>query len=197
MNVLTRLRRFAADDAAVERCSLCGTPLESRHEHLVERSSGGVRCACSGCALLFEADSGPFRRVPVDVTVLSDLRLSDGTWEALGIPVGLAWIRLRAGTVAAAYPSPLGVVESTVEAGAWERLVSENEAVGALKEDVEALLVRRTRREVEVFRVPIDLCYALAGVVRREWRGFSGGDEVWPAVDRFLADLRKRDGGAS
>ena len=46
--------------------------------------------------------------------------------------------------------------------------------------EVEALFVyaRPGVAGREAFFVPIDLCYALVGLVRREWRGFSGGTEL-------------------
>ena len=37
--------------------------------------------------------------------------------------------------------------------------------------------------------VPIDDCFALVTLVRREWRGLSGGTRVWPEIDRFFAAL--------
>ncbi len=40
--------------------------------------------------------------------------------------------------------------------------------------------------------MPIDLCYRLVGLIRAQWRGFSGGAEVWDAIDRFYADLDAR-----
>ena len=33
----------------------------------------------------------------------------------------------------------------------------------------------------------------LVGVVRTRWRGFSGGDEAWSAIDRMLASLAEKD----
>jgi hypothetical protein len=68
--------------------------------------------------------------------------------------------------------------------------------VRALCDDVEALLVfqRRGERARECLLVPIDACYALVGLVRQHWRGFSGGATFWPALEGFLADLRSRAG---
>jgi hypothetical protein len=40
--------------------------------------------------------------------------------------------------------------------------------------------------------VPIDLCYQLVGLIRAEWRGFSGGTEAWAAIDRFFGELEAR-----
>ena len=56
---------------------------------------------------------------------------------------------------------------------------------------MEALLVNRTRRRRESWIVPVDRCYELVGLVRTYWSGFTGGDEVWQALDEFFDSLRK------
>ena len=45
---------------------------------------------------------------------------------------------------------------------------------------------------LEAFGVPLNRCYALVGLLRRRWRGWSGGGEVWGAVEEFFAQLRAR-----
>ena len=40
--------------------------------------------------------------------------------------------------------------------------------------------------------VPIDVCYALVGLIRTHWRGFTGGAEVWRELDRFCDGLDRR-----
>jgi hypothetical protein len=37
--------------------------------------------------------------------------------------------------------------------------------------------------------VPIDVCYRLVAVIKREWQGLSGGGTVWPAIEEFFAEL--------
>jgi hypothetical protein len=54
---------------------------------------------------------------------------------------------------------------------------------------VEALLINTARGAREHWIVPIDSCYRLVAVVRREWSGLSGGGTVWPAVEAFFAAL--------
>jgi hypothetical protein len=107
--------------------------------------------------------------------------LSDEKWAAFGLPVALAWI-VRRENWSAFYPSPAGPVEAPVV---------EPDRVGLplFEPEVEALLVRRP---TDAFVVPIDACFALAGLVRRYWRGFSGGDEVRRRVDDFFQTLRSR-----
>ncbi len=55
-----------------------------------------------------------------------------------------------------------------------------------LSPDVEALLINRMNGAREYFWVPIDECYRLTGLVRKHWRGFSGGEEGWEQIERFF-----------
>jgi hypothetical protein len=72
---------------------------------------------------------------------------------------------------------------------AWAKLVANNPLLAELGPDSEAFLVNRVRNAREYFQAPIDRCYALVGL-RTKWRGLSGGDEVWKAIDGFFAELR-------
>jgi hypothetical protein len=62
-------------------------------------------------------------------------------------------------------------------------------ALGTLAPDVEALLVNTARGAQHHWLVPIDDCLRLVAVVRQTWKGLSGGNQVWPAVERFFAEL--------
>jgi hypothetical protein len=64
--------------------------------------------------------------------------------------------------------------------------------LATLEDDVEALLVNRAVERREHFLVPIDDCYALAGVLRTHWKGFAGGAEVWREIDAFFDRLREQ-----
>lgn len=187
MNAIQRIREFAEKRDPVERCALCATALEGRHAHVVEAAIGKLHCACLGCATVFDHPTGKFRRVRDRVVRLADFRLENEEWQALGIPVGLAFFQKRSarGDIVAFYPSPLGAVESSVPPEAWESILRKNVALESMEADVEALLVRRG----DGVLVPIDKCYELIALIRREWRGFSGGDEVWSSVDRFFEGL--------
>ncbi|MBI3854395.1 MAG: hypothetical protein HY293_01755 [Planctomycetes bacterium] len=193
MNALARLRAFAAPGRTEDPCGLCGAPIEDRHAHVVEASSGGILCVCRGCAGVFDHASGKFRRIPDRVVRVSGLEMSDPDWAALEIPIGLAFFRNRPslGRVQAFYPSPLGAVESSVPAEAWSALLAAHPEVASMEPEVEALLVRRK----EGYIVPLDEAHALIGLIRRNWRGFSGGDEVGPAIVKFFTELRERSGG--
>ena len=56
-----------------------------------------------------------------------------------------------------------------------------------LEPDVEALLVNRIGEARECYRVGIDECYKLVGLIRTHWRGLSGGQAVWDEIGRFFA----------
>ena len=76
----------------------------------------------------------------------------------------------------------------------WAQLVAANPLLGSMRQDVEALLVNRTHGGREYYLVPIDRCYALVGTIRRQWRGLSGGSEVWEAIGDFFTRLRLEAG---
>jgi hypothetical protein len=198
MNALSRLSTFAARNLT-KRCALCGAPIGEPHPHLVDGRTGKLSCSCPGCATVFDHSSGKFRRVPDRVARLTGLRMSDDRWQSLGVPVGVAFFQKRSadGRVVAFYPSPLGAVESAVEPEAWEALAGENPGLRSMETDIEALLVRRQDKAREEFIAPLDACFALIGILRREWRGFSGGDGVVSAVETFFEGLRARSGGTA
>ena len=194
---LLALRRFARPKPPEQRCELCGTGLTAAHEHLVEPSSRQLFCCCSPCAILFSGrDALRFRRVPRSVEALLDFRLSDAEWEALHLPIRLAYFfpSTPAGRVLAFYPSPAGATESLLPLEAWQAIEAENPVLRALEPDVEALLANRMATVPEYFRVPIDECYRLVGLLRAHWKGLSGGAEVWGEIGRFFDQLRDRAG---
>jgi hypothetical protein len=192
---LASLRRLLQPQPAREQCDLCGVALAEEHPHLVEVASRRLRCACDACAVLFDNPAaGKFRRVPRRVEYLADFRLDDVRWAALGLPVNLAFFlhSSAAGKVVAFYPSPGGATEALPPPEAWQELVEDNPVLGRLEPDVEALLVNRLGEMPECYRVGVDECYKLVGLVRTHWRGLSGGPAVWEEVARFFAALRGR-----
>jgi hypothetical protein len=168
------------------RCDLCAEPLAEEHEHLIEPAPRTLSCACAACAVLFDSIGGHrYRRVRPAARRLDPLALSDATWTALGIPVGLAFFSRSSATnaVVAAYPGPAGAVETLVE--------SDHPALADLTPDVEALLVNRLESPPRLYRVSIDWCYRLTGAVRSRWRGISGGQGVQAAIREFFAALER------
>lgn len=194
-NWVASLQGFvAAQQAAVERCELCSAEIGDGHPHLIEpENPRRLHCACPTCALLFADGEGrKYRRVPRNVTRLQDFKLSDAQWDAFSIPINMAFF-FRSSVrkqVLAMYPGPAGATESTLELGAWDDLAEENPILKALEEDVEALLVNRVEGTRDYYRVPIDRCYELVGVLRNHWRGISGGQGAHEAIGTFFAHLQ-------
>jgi len=187
----------AAPEEEAERCDLCAEPLAPEHRHLVDVERRRLLCACRACSILFDrgaAGGGHYRLVPERRAALPGFRLDDERWNALAIPVGLAFLfrSSAAGRVVAVYPSAAGATESQLELGEWQAIEADNPLLRGLEPDVEALLVNRARGACEHFLVPIDDCYALVGLVRRHWRGLAGGREAWTAIEAFFERLRAR-----
>jgi hypothetical protein len=196
---LARLRSLAGARAgrAVERCELCGAPLGDEHQHLLELGTRQLACACDACAVLFSSEQGArYRCVPRRARRLADFDLPDESWDALCIPINLAFFHhdSRAGRVLAMYPSPAGATESLLPMDAWADLCAANPALGQMQVDVEALLLNRLGARRDAFLVPIDACYRLVGLIRSHWRGLSGGSAVWREIDRFFEGLSRRCG---
>ncbi|MFI1767875.1 DUF5947 family protein [Streptomyces sp. NPDC020800] len=191
---LARVIRSAADrtaTAAPEVCDLCAAPVADEHPHLYETEAAQVRCVCRPCSVLFADDGageGRHRLVP-----RRRLRLPPVDTAQLGVPVGLVFFVPREdGTVTAQGPSPAGAMRWEVDAAAWQRLSGTFVQLATMAPEVEALLVNTVRGQSEYWIVPIDDCFRMVALVRREWRGLSGGGRVWPAVEQFFAELTER-----
>lgn len=179
------------------RCEMCGEPIAAEHRHVADLERRGVLCACPSCHLLFTregAGQGRYRAVPDRYLYDPAFPISEAQWEALEIPVGVAFFfRNQAlDRVVAFYPSPAGATESSLDLHAWERVVAAGPRFADLAPDVEALLVRRQAGGFACYLVPIDACYRLVGLVRLHWKGFDGGEQAHRAIDAFFADLRAR-----
>jgi hypothetical protein len=120
---------------------------------------------------------------------------SEAQWEALGIPIGLAFFFENSanGRIIAFYPGPAGATESQLPLDAWQQLRASEPLIDSMESDVEAALVYRPRGEAAMaYVVPIDACYELAGIVRSTWSGIQGGDEMHEAIDAFFARLAEK-----
>lgn len=201
--VISRIRR---DAAAVpppprpgERCELCSEPVQDRHGHLVDLQARSLMCACRGCYLLFlsgGAGGGHFKAVPERIRSFPELTFSPAQWDALQIPVNVAFffVNSEMGRVCAFYPGPAGATESLLSLDVWAEVVEANPSLAELEADVEAFLVRADTRQAsppECYLVPIDWCYELVGELRQSWRGFDGGQEAREALDGFFDRVQK------
>jgi hypothetical protein len=206
-STFSSLQRFAqeesekaakeAAEAAQEHCDLCGEPIPPEHRHLLEVSTREIKCTCRPCSILFASEAaseGRYRLIPDRHLFLEDFEMSDAQWENLRIPVDMAFFfySTPAERVVAFYPSPMGPTESLLKLSAWEELEKSNPLLKGMERDVEALLVNRVRGAREHFLVPMDECYSLVGLIRMNWRGLSGGREVWEKIGQFFEELRKR-----
>ena len=192
------LRRFAgarrAGAPVREYCELCRAPIPPGHRHLLEMASHQIVCSCDPCALRFDLVlDGRYKLIPRDARALPDFHLDDAEWDDLALPIDLAFIvhSTPAGRVLALYPGPAGATESLLTLSAWDALVADNPVLAQMQPDVEALLVNRVGERRLYYLAPIDACFELVGLMRRHWRGLSGGDEVWREIDAFFACLEQ------
>lgn len=205
MGGLASLRRFIRERPAAERCELCSAEVGAEHQHLVEPITRKLACACDACAILFSGQSGSkYRRVPRRILSLTDFRMTDAQWDSLLVPINMAFFFYSEPQqkVVALYPSPAGPTESLLPLDSWQDIVAENSILSRMEPDVEALLVSRVDRShgrstAEYYLAPIDECFKLVGLIRANWRGLSGGTEVWEAIARFFESLKKRSSSAS
>jgi hypothetical protein len=189
LEALAALRRRARKREEQERCDLCSAPVPPNHRHLVEVKDRRLACACHACAILFPAQAtARYKEVPREIRKLDDFSLTDAQWDGLMIPINIAFFLRNSldGRTAAFYPSPAGATESLLDLTLWKELTG---AV-VLRDDVEALVVNRLRAPHEYYVLPIDQCYRLVGLIRVNWRGLSGGAEVWSAIDTFFDGIR-------
>lgn len=198
----SRLRRLIAIEPAPpapvpEQCGLCATPLSDEHRHMLDLPTGSLICCCQACSILFDrkaAGAGHYQLVPPDAFSVPDFLLDDGQWDALRLPVDMAFFyrSTPADRILAFYPSPVGATQSLLDLAAWAQLEDANPVLRSMEPDVQALLVNRARGARSVWITPIDRCYELVAVIRTRWRGLGGGEEVWSGVDDFFSRLDTR-----
>jgi len=199
--VIDKLRQYGAtardQEASSERCEFCGVDIGDAHGHLVDLPNRALLCVCRGCYLLFTHDGAGgarFRAVPTRYVMLPDFASASDVWDALDLPIGLAFFFRNSETArtTAFYPSAAGAIESELALDSWDALTRAVPLLATLAADVEALLVKRTSTDLTALIVPIDVCYELVGVIRVVWRGLQGGDEVWLRIDEFFARAIER-----
>jgi hypothetical protein len=198
-NAFGALRQFVRRKRAAERCELCSAEVSASHPHLVEPGTRKLLCACNACAILFGGMGTKYKRVSRRVLALENFHLSDGQWESLMIPISMAFFYRSTpdARVVAFYPSPAGATESMLPLETWKDIQEANAALLEMESDVEALLVNRVGHTrgfaaPEYYVLPIDECYKLVGLIRANWRGLSGGTDVWLKIAVFFGELKRR-----
>jgi hypothetical protein len=201
MTGLGALKRIAQPTAPApepeERCEFCAAAIGDRHGHVADIADHRLLCVCRPCFLLFAPEGsggGRYRGVGEDVRRVDGLTMDKARWDALRIPVDLAFFFRQTGApqLLAFYPGPGGATESLLDLSAWSDIAIDNPAVDQAQADVEAVLLRRRDESFACYVVPIDVCYELVGVVRLSWTGLGGGAEVWEAIDAFFTGLDDR-----
>jgi hypothetical protein len=206
-DVLARIRSDRrAPEPAGERCEMCSEPIRDEHQHVVNVAGRQLMCVCRACYLLFTDNDADlrYRAVPDRYLAFPGFALDRRAWEALQIPVGVAFFFTNSALerTVAFYPGPAGATESQLDMDAWNAIRGADSRVGLLVDDVEALLVRvpeaRTGSpdaescEPQTYLVPIDACYEFVGRLRMLWRGFDGGQEARAFIDSFFSEIKAR-----
>jgi hypothetical protein len=199
-DVLARIRAARADpQPAGERCEMCAEAIADEHQHVVNVEGRQLMCVCRGCYLLFTDTQAElhYRAVPDRYLAFDDFALDRRHWEALQIPVGLAFFFRNSALdrMVAFYPGPAGATESELDLDAWNDIRTADPRVDMLADDTEAVLVRVPDDETatpQSYLLPIDTCYEFVGRLRMLWHGFDGGQQVREFIDEFfdLMDTR-------
>lgn len=181
---LFALRRFVYPPP--ERCEICRTRLSGGHAHLLELANEELRCVCGAC--VDRHPSSEFRAVRPMKEPLSGFDMPEALWSTFQIPVDLAFFVRGDKSVSARFPSPAGLTRSEIDEQAFEDLERLNPAVTTFEPHVDALLINRIGGKRQAWRISIDHCYALAGTIRKSWRGLSGGTEVWTIIGDYFSE---------
>ena len=199
-DVLSRIRTDRrAPEPAGERCEMCAETIADEHQHVVNVAARQLICVCRACYLLFTDAQAElrYRAVPDRYLAFGDFPLDRRAWEALQIPVGVAFFFTNSalGRTVAFYPGPAGATESELDLDAWNAISGADPRVGLLADDVEALLVRVPEDQSgppRTYLVPIDACYEFVGRLRMLWRGFDGGQDARAFIDDFFSRIAAR-----
>jgi hypothetical protein len=183
-----------------ERCEMCSEVIPDEHQHVVNVAGRQLMCVCRACYLLFTDSAAElrYRAVPDRYLAFPDFALDRRAWEALQIPVGVAFFFTNSalGRTVGFYPGPAGATESELDLDAWNAIARADPRVRLLADDVEALLVRvppdDENARPQTYLVPIDACYEFVGRLRMLWRGFDGGQEARAFIDAFFERIEAR-----
>jgi hypothetical protein len=205
-DVLTRIRSDRpAPEPEAERCEMCSELIADEHQHVVNVAGRQLMCVCRACYLLFTDGAAElrYRSVPDRYLAFPDFALDRRAWDALQIPVGVAFFFNNSALLrtVAFYPGPAGACESELDLDAWKAISAADPRVTLLADDVEALLVRVPESDgsadgdftrPQSYLVPIDACYEFVGRLRMLWRGFDGGQQARQFIDSFFAQVAAR-----
>jgi hypothetical protein len=190
------LRSFTARPAVTVLCDLCAAPMAEAHEHLLELQERRVVCACRACSLLFPGAGGAvYRRIESRAVRLPEVVLTGEDFRSLGVPVRLAFLgpSVVHDCVFAVYPNARGATESTVNRASWDALVHTHPSLAAIEPDVEGFFVNASENQYDAYRLSIDVCFRMVGVLRASpGRPFALRREI----ARVLGELDDRRGSS-
>ncbi len=183
-----------------EHCDFCSALLAAQHSHVIELAARRILCSCRPCYIVFEPEGaavGRYRPIPERYLELSEFALGDAVWDALAIPIGLAFLFYNSleKKMVAFYPSPVGATQSLLPLDTWGEIAAANPALSSLSPDVEAILIQRSPERPRCFIVPIDAAYELVGTIRSTWKGFDGGEEAHRRIGEFFDKVEERARG--
>lgn len=198
MNALERMLQKRPPPG--ERCDFCAVPLAPDHSHLIELAARRILCSCRPCYIVFEpqgAAQDRYRPIREHYAEVAGFALADDLWDALAIPIGLAFFFYNSleKKMVAFYPSPAGATESLLPLDTWGEIAAAYPQLAAIAPDVEAILVRRTREASSCYVVPIDAAYELVGIIRSTWKGFDGGEEAQRRIAQYFERLAEKGRG--
>jgi hypothetical protein len=183
-----------------ERCDFCAIALSPEHSHLIELAARRILCSCRPCYIVFQpegAAAGKYRPVPSRYVAVPNIEIQDATWDALAIPIGLAFFFYNSleKKMLAFYPSPAGATESLLPLDTWSEIAAGYPLLDTLQPDVEAILIQRAGGSSRCFIVPIDAAYELVGTIRSTWKGFDGGEEAHRRIEEYFQKIAERSRG--
>ena len=99
-DVLARIRSTRAPEPVGERCEMCSEFIADEHQHVVNVAGRQLMCVCRGCYLLFTDSQAElrYRAVPDRYLAFPGFALDRRAWEALQIPVGMAFFFRNSGS---------------------------------------------------------------------------------------------------
>jgi hypothetical protein len=188
--------------AELDGCGFCSSHLQPDHGHLLDMAGHRIVCVCKRCTRRGAEPKGgsvsppQFKRIRSTCLYVADFRIPDGA--TISSPAGIfflffssSWNRVRA-----FYPGPAGALESKLGLVTFNKLKSSNPILAELllepNTDVLALVVNRSRRPYEHYLVPIDECYRLVGLMRREWGAATDGRLLHESTNEFFRQLRAK-----
>lgn len=155
-------------------CPLCSADMELSSNHLFEVAIREVVTVCDDCALKYERlPGGPLKSIPRETRPLLDFRMPHSI-SAIQFKGNVTFLFYSTATakIMSICPTANGPVESTVSREIWKQLIEANPVLQEMRPDVEALLMTGNEDLREFFVAPIDVCYDLVKMFRKDWRDF-------------------------